>query len=120
MTNALRMYVCQASEQLVHIKPNKGARNGLLALGVLPGHFVHGLRDEFQDEVQVNLIFFLPRGIEEVHEFDNVAMFQPPHDLKLTVLEPLILQNFLYGNHFTRLTKLGLIYHTKTTIANDL
>ena len=31
-------------------------------------------------------------GIEEVEEANNVAMVESPHDLKLAVLEPLVLQ----------------------------
>ena len=34
----------------------------------------------------------LSTGIKEVEKTDNVAMVQSPHDLKLTVLEPLVLQ----------------------------
>ena len=35
---------------------------------------------------------FLSTGIEEVEETDNVAVVKSPHDLKLTVLEPFVLQ----------------------------
>ena len=35
---------------------------------------------------------FLSTGIEEVEETDNVAVVKSPHDLKLAVLEPFVLQ----------------------------
>ena len=91
MANALGVYVGQASKQLVHIQPDEGPRNRLLALGILTSHFVHGLGDELQDEVQVDLVLLLARRVEEVHELDYVAVLQASHDLQLTVFKPLVL-----------------------------
>ena len=43
-----------------------------------------------QQKKKTHLLF--STGIEEVEQTDNVAMVKSPHDLKLAVLEPLVLQ----------------------------
>lgn len=43
-----------------------------------------------QQKKKTHLLF--STGIEEVEQADNVAMVKSPHDLKLAVLEPLVLQ----------------------------
>ncbi len=116
----LRVYVCQTAKELVHVQADEYGGDGLLVLGVLPSHLVHGLWNELQDEVQVDLVLLLPGGVEKVHELDNVAVLQPPHDLQLAVLKPLVLQHLLNGHHLAGLAQFGLVDHSKAAVPNDL
>ena len=62
----------------------------------------------------------LSAGVEEVEETDNVDVVQPAHDLQLPVLESLVLENLLDGDHLPGVTELGLVHNTETAIANHL
>jgi len=66
---------------LVHVQLDEGRGNGLLALRVLPCYLVDCLRDELEDEVQVDLVLFVTGSVEEVEQLDYVAMLQAPHYL---------------------------------------
>ena len=61
-------------------------------------------------------------GIEEVEEANNVAMVESPHDLKLAVLEPLVLQTLkhqkLSFNQPNKLSETNLIVHIKLLCCN--
>ena len=69
---------------------------------------------------QVDLVLLLPRGVEEVHELDDVAVLEAPHDLQLAVLEALVLQHLLDRHHLPSLHQLRLVHHAEAAVADDL
>ena len=83
-------------------------------------YLVDSLRNELQYEVEVNLVLLLPRGVEEVHQLDDVAVLESPHDLQLAVLESLVLQDLLDGHHLAGLAQLGLVHDAEAAVADHL
>ena len=69
---------------------------------------------------QVDLVLLLAGGVEEVHQLDDIAVLQASHDLQFAVLEALVLQHFLDGDHLAGLHKLGLVNHSKAAVPNHL
>ena len=59
-------------------------------------------------------------GVEEIHELDDVAVLEPPHDLQLAVLVALVLQHLLDDHHLASLYQLGLVHHSEAAVPNDL
>lgn len=59
MTDALRMDVCERTEELVDVEFDFQHRHGGLHLVEVAGCPVDGLWDKFEDEVQIHFIFLL-------------------------------------------------------------
>ena len=79
---------------------------------------VNSLRDVFKNQVEVKLVFLGGRE-EAVFERDDVRVVEQPHGLKLTVLVPPVLQNFLYRNGFSCLEAFRLEDNAERTVANN-
>ena len=120
MADALRVDVGKASKQLVHVQLDEGPRDGLLAFRVLSCHLVHCFRDELEHEVEVYFVLLLSRRVEKIHEFDDVAVLEAAHDLKLAILETLVLQDLFDRHHLSSFTEFGLVHNTEAAIADDL
>ena len=69
----------------------------------------HRFRDEFQDEVQVDLPFLLPCAIEVIQELDDVAVVKTPHYVELAVLVTLVAQHPLDGHSLSCVGYLSLV-----------
>lgn len=62
MADALGVDVCEGSEQLIDEKLDLEDRHDGLHLVEVAGGAVNSLRDEFENEVEVDLIFLQPTG----------------------------------------------------------
>jgi hypothetical protein len=83
---------------LVHVELDEEYGHGLLELGVVSRGSVDGLGDVLEDKVEEDFILLVAIRVEESLEIDYVGVLDNPHDLKLAVLEALILQDLLDGN----------------------
>lgn len=102
--------VCQRPADLVCIKFNIHQRHPLVHAIVVLGNSVHCLRNVFQNQIQVKLILVGCRK-ETMLERNNVGVVQQAHDLKLSVLVPLILKHLLDSHSLTSFDAFGLRNH---------
>lgn len=75
-------------------------------------HIVH-------DDVQVDLILLIPLCVECMLKLNNIWMKELFHNLKLSILVPLVLVNFFYRNFLVGFINDCLEHHTEGAIADD-
>lgn len=119
MADTLRVDVGESTEELVDVELDFENRHRCLHLVEESRGAVDRFRDELLDKVQVNLIPLLAVGVVKRLQLDNVGVANDAHDLQLTVLEALILQDPLDRSIFSGRRQLGLEHHTKRTVADD-
>jgi hypothetical protein len=106
VADALRMDVCKRSEELVDVKFDFEDRHDRLHLVEVARRTVHGLGNEFEHEIQVDLVLLwlkrlatrcvqtrlsadtypLAVVVEESFELHNVGVSDNAHDLEFAVL----------------------------------
>jgi hypothetical protein len=67
-----------------------------------------------------NMTYTFTIGVVESLQLHNVWVSYNSHDLKLTILEPLVLENSLDGSVFSRRGQLGLENNSERPITNNL
>ena len=88
----------------------------------LPADAVHGLLHEFKHKIEVELFHLLPLAVKAVLQRHDVAVWrldELAHDLKLAILEALILENLFYGDALPRLDNRGLEDDAEGAIADN-
>lgn len=108
----------QRPARLVHVELDEQRRHPLPSLGIVLRDPVNSLRDEFQDQVQVDLV---PRGrgVEAVAQADDVRVPDHLHHRQLSVLEPSVLEDLFDGDGLPRLEAGGLKHDAEGAVADD-
>lgn len=120
MADSQGMYMSESSAELVHIQEDTYQRYVLTTFGVDFAHTVHSFRDEFKDQVEVEVLHAsFTVGIKAVLELDHIRMGDLPHDLQLTVLKSLVLQYLLDRHRLARFDHFGFEDDSKRAIPYD-
>ncbi len=88
-------------------------------LHILLHYTVQSIRNKVHDYIQVDFIWLLSIGIEELAHLDTVRMVQGLQDFKFTVLVSFVLENFLDSYCLSSLSDSRLKYDTKRTISHN-
>lgn len=119
MADADAVDVGEGAKELVHVEFHVDHWDLLPLFGVVPGDSVHRLRNVFEYQVQIELVLLVAARVEEVLEFDNVWMVELSHDLKLAILESLVLKHLLDGHHLVGGGEFGEEDDAERAVSND-
>ena len=108
----------QGAARLVDVQLHEQGRHPLPPLRVVLGHAVDRLRDELEDQVQVDLVA-RRRRVEAVAQADDVRVPDHLHHRQLAVLEAAVLEHLLDRDRLARLEAGGLEDDAKGAVADD-
>ena len=120
VADPLRVDISERAEELVDVQLDFENGHDRLHLVEVARGPVDSLWNEFEHEVEVHFILPFTIVVEEGLELDDVGMPDDAHDLKLAILEALVLQYSLDGGIFSTRGQFGLEDDTKGAVAYNL
>lgn len=108
----------EGTTQLINEELDVNCGHVLLVLGEVSTKSVHRVRNELEDQIEIELVF-VAVGIEAVFHLDDVSVAEHSHYLQLSVLESFVLQNFLDGDNLSCLHHFCEEHDAKRAIADD-
>lgn len=119
MTDTQGVNISQRSQQLINVQLDVYCGNGCFDLGVVLGNSVNGLWHKLQDEVEIDFIGLVARGVEAVLELTYVGVIDHAHDLQFAVLVALVLEDLLDGDGLAGFTDGSLKDDAEGAISDD-
>jgi len=112
--------VSQRSEHLVSVDLNEQFRHALFHLHIVSHDSIDSLWNIIHDYVKIHLVsLIISSCVKGMFHRNNVGMKQFLHDLKFSILVPLILIDFLDGNSLSSFGHPGLINYSERPVSND-
>jgi hypothetical protein len=120
VANTKGMDVGERPEDLIHVQLDIEHGHRLLKLCVIARGAIDRLWDEFEQQIQKDLVLLVAVGIEIVLERNHVGVVYQTHYLQLSILKALVLQHLFDGDRrVAAFQQFRLEHDAKRSIADN-